>query len=360
MAAAGEPAVMLSSIFAALTLAQSLAMPYLGRPSVFIDNGVDLVKDSSFADGTIEFDVALHGHAAFAGIAFRAQSSTEYELVYLRPHLSRTPDAIQYTPVFHNSPAWQLYTGPGFTAAAELPLNRWVHVKIAVLGYQARVFVDGAAEPQLTVTSLRRPWGRGMVGYWASLGGANFSNLRVTPVDAPAPPAPADPPSERRTLMTWELSPAFDTVKQRDDVLPAGRDRATFGWTPVTAEAGGLVNISRYRASVRAADAPAGDRDLVYARTVITAIRAQRMKLDFAYSDAVHVFVNGRLLFGGDSGFNSRYPNFLGIAGLGHDALFVDLVPGRNEIVLALSETFGGWGFAARLEPVEPEYEPER
>jgi hypothetical protein len=84
------------------------------------------------------------------------------------------------------------------------------------------------------------------------------------------------------------------------------------------------------------------------------------MKLVFAYSDRVHVFVNGRLLFAGDSGFQSRDPSFLGVAALGPDAIYVDLRPGPNEIVLAVSEKFGGWGFAARLEPVEPEPEPER
>jgi hypothetical protein len=350
---------MLSTLFAAITLAQSLAMPYLGRPSVFIDNGVDLARDSSFADGTIEFDVALHGHAAFAGIAFRARSAADYELIYLRPHLSRQPDAIQYTPVFHDSPAWQLYTGSGFTAAAELPLNRWVHVKIVVLGYQARVYVDGAQDPQLTAT-LRRPWAKGMAGFWASLGGANFSNLTLKPVDAPAPAAPIEPVADRRTLIAWDLSPAFETATQRDDELPSAMSGPGFGWTPITAEPSGLVNIAQYRASVRGAHPAPASRDLVYARTVITAIHAQRMKLDFAYSDAVHVFVNGRLLFGGESAFNSRYPNFLGIASLGHDALYVDLIPGRNEIVLAVSDTFGGWGFAARLEPVALEYEPER
>ena len=82
---------MLMSLIAAVTLAQSIPMPYLGRSSVFIDNGVDLVADSSFADGTIEFDVAMHGHASFAGIAFRAQSSTDNELIYLRPHLHVSP-----------------------------------------------------------------------------------------------------------------------------------------------------------------------------------------------------------------------------------------------------------------------------
>jgi hypothetical protein len=349
---------MLATLFAAFVTAQSLPMPYLGRPSVFIDNGVDLVRDSSFGDGTIEFDVALHGHPSFAGIAFRAASDTEYELVYLRPHLSRRPDALQYTPVFNNSAAWQLYSGDGYTAAAELPANRWMHVKLVVTGYSARVYVDNAAEPQLTVTSLKRTWARGKVGFWGGLGGANFSNLMITPADTGAPAPPVEPPADRRTLLSWDLSPAFETVSQPDDVLPARGAIAATAWTSVTAERTGLVNIARYRASVRTDTSRPESRDLVYARSTIDSTRPQRMKLTFAYSDAVHIFVNGRLVYAGDSAFQSRDPSFLGIASLGHEAVYVDLQTGANEIVLAVSEKFGGWGFAATLEPVAPEYEP--
>ena len=196
-------------------------MTYLERPSLFIENGVSLLRGSSFGDGTIEFDVALHGHASFAGVAFRAVSDENYELVYLRPHLSRRPDALQYTPIWNGGEAWQLYSGPGYTAAAELPLNRWLHVKLVVSGYSARLFVDGAANPQLTVTSLKRPWTRGMIGLWGFLGGANFSNVVVSPADTTAPPArPAEPAPARHTLTTWELSPAFETPAMKDDVLP--------------------------------------------------------------------------------------------------------------------------------------------
>ena len=332
------------------------SMVYLERPSLFIDNGVALLRDSSFGDGTIEFDVALHGHASFAGVAFRARSEDDYELIYLRPHLSRRPDALQYTPIYNGGEAWQLYSGPGYTAEAELPLNRWVHVKLVVSGYAARLFVDGAANPQLTVTSLRRPWTRGMIGLWSFLGGANFSNVIVSPADTTAPAArPADPPPAPHTLTTWELSPAFETTQVKDDVLPDHAAQNAFAWTSVTAENSGLVNIAQYRKRTRSSESSLA---LVFARSVITASRAQQMKLVFAYSDRVHIFVNGRLLFAGDSAFQARDPGFLGVASLGPDAIYVDLRPGANEIVLAVSEKFGGWGFAARLEPLAPEHEP--
>ena len=181
----------------------------------------------------------MHGHAIFAGIAFRAQSSTDYELIYLWPHLSRQPDALQYTPIFNGSEAWQLYSGDGYTAAAELPLNRWVHVEPVVAGYQARLTVDGAAEPQLIVTTLKRPWVRGLVGFWGALGGANFSNLTVRPSDTAAPPPLVEAPPNRRTLMTWDLSRSFDTASQPNDELPAGAAQPAFEWQTVTASAPG-------------------------------------------------------------------------------------------------------------------------
>jgi hypothetical protein len=348
---------MRTSVALALLALQSVQTPYLGQPSLFIGDGVDLVGGSSFADGTIEVDIAMHGHASFAGIAFRAASDTDYELVYLRPHRSRQPDALQYTPIFNGSEAWQLYSGEGFTAAAELPLNRWVHLKLVVAGYTLRLYVDGAPDPQLTVTTLKRPWTHGMVGLWGRLGGANFANLVVKPSDTTAPTPPPEPAADRRVLTSWELSPAFETAKVRPDALPALLP--SFSWMTVTAERTGIVNVARYRASVRTTGSPADSRDLVFARATIESVRRQRMKLVLAYSDAVHLFVNGRLLFAGESAFRSRDPGFLGIASLGPDAIFVDLQAGRNDIVLAVSERFGGWGFAARLEPLGPEYEPD-
>src|SRR4029453_8758102 len=120
----------------------------------------------------------------------------------------------------NGSEAGKLYTGPGYTAEAELPPNRWLHVKLVVSGYAARLFVDGAANPQLTVTSLRRPGTRGMIGLWGALGGANFSNVIVSPADTTAPAArPAEPPPGRHTVTTWGLSPGLGTRRGKGEFL---------------------------------------------------------------------------------------------------------------------------------------------
>jgi hypothetical protein len=323
------------------------ATPYLGQPALFLDNGIALLRESSFADGTIDFDIAMHGHASFAGVVFRAASGDDYELVYLRPHRSRQPDALQYTPLFGGAAGWQLYSGEGYTGAAELPLNRWVHVRLVAAGYTARLFVDGATQPQLVVTDLKRPWAHGQVGLWGGLGGAHFSNVVVSSTATTAPARPPEAPAGKGILVDWEISPAWETATVRPDVLPA----APVAWTAVRAEASGMVNISRFRKSVRTTASAAGrSRDLAFARHVLVEPAARHAKLEFAYSDAIHIFLNGKLLFAGESAFRSRDPSFLGIASLGPDAIYLDLNAGRNELVFAVSETFGGWGFAAKLE----------
>lgn len=329
-------------------------MTYLGQPSLFLDNGVALLRGSSFGDGTIEFDIALHGHASFAGLVFRAADEHNAELVYVRPQRSRQWDALQYTPVFDGSEAWQLYSGDGYTAAAELPLNRWVHVRLVVEGYGARLFVDRAAEPQLVIADLKRPWARGQVGFWGRFGGANFANLVVSPAATVAPPERSEAPLAAGVISAWELSPVFDASKVGFDRMPDVLSR-TRDWLRVAPERSGLVNIARYRAPVVARQPnPAPDsRDLVLARTTITAGLPTRVRLVFAYSDAVRIFLNGRPVFDGESRFRARDPSFLGVASLGPDAVYLDLAGGANELVFAVSETFGGWGLAARVEGLD-------
>src|SRR3954462_5708539 len=72
---------------------------YLAQSSLILDNGVAFLRDSSFGDGTIDVDIAMHGYPSCAGIVFRAASNHNHEQICVRPHPSRHPDALQYTPV---------------------------------------------------------------------------------------------------------------------------------------------------------------------------------------------------------------------------------------------------------------------
>jgi hypothetical protein len=92
---------------------------------------------------------------------------------------------------------------------------------------------------------------------------------------------------------------------------------------------------------------------VLYARTNIDSDRDQVKKLYIGYSDDVSVFLNGRILYRGRSAQNFRDPAFLGIVNPENDAVYLPLKKGSNELVLAVSELGGGWGFICRL--VDPE-----
>jgi hypothetical protein len=91
---------------------------------------------------------------------------------------------------------------------------------------------------------------------------------------------------------------------------------------------------------------------VVYATTAIEADRDEVRKLALGYSDEVSVFLNGRILFRGRSAQYFRDPAFLGIVSADNDVVYLPLLQGRNELVLAVSELGGGWGFVARVTPL--------
>jgi hypothetical protein len=76
-------------------------------------------------------------------------------------------------------------------------------------------------------------------------------------------------------------------------------------------------------------------------------------KLYIGYSDDVSVFLNGQILYRGRSAQSFRDPGFLGIVNPENDTVYLPLKKGSNELVLAVSELGGGWGFICRLEELE-------
>ena len=92
---------------------------------------------------------------------------------------------------------------------------------------------------------------------------------------------------------------------------------------------------------------------LLYARTTIESDRDQVKKLEIGYSDDVSVFLNGQILWRGRSAQGFRDPRFLGTVNPENDAVYLPLKKGSNELVLAVSELGGGWGFICRLKDIE-------
>lgn len=332
---------------------------HLGRKSLYLTSGFAFLKDTAFEDGVIEVEIAPPVRRSFVGVVFRFESEDEHEIVYFRPHKSGLADAVQYTPSFNGSACWQLYSGPGFTAAAEIPRERWVRARIEVKGLGAKVFLGDAPEPVLVIEDLKRGHGRGTVGLWASAGGGHFSNFTVRAAE-PAPRGERrQPPAPPGVIRKWELSDAFDVAERDSETLPAPAELKAMKWQAVGVEPPGMVVVDRYRRSANVVQffaepaARTGKREgrkVVFARAVIHSDRAQVKRMSLGYSDEATVFLNSRPVFHGRSAFRYRDPGFLGIMDVENDAVFLDLQKGRNELVLAVADYFGGWGFIARLD----------
>ena len=128
---------------------------------------------------------------------------------------------------------------------------------------------------------------------------------------------------------------------------------SSWQWQHIDSEAAGIVNLSHYRKKRHLDRDPfKTSLDVVFAKAVILSEKDQVKKLSFGYSDRIGIFLNGKILFSANSAFRQRDPQFLGIVGL-HDAVFLDLKKGRNELLLAVTELFGGWGYICRLEDTQ-------
>lgn len=303
--------------------------------------GTAILKDVEFEDGTIECDIAMKaGTRSYPGILFRFMSEEDYERIYLRPH--RSPlydDAVQYVAAFHGIDSWQLYNGPGLTAGAVIPADKWVHVKIEVLGTQARVFLDNGSQPVLVIGDLRHGKSRGGLGLTTVANGtaffSNFSFRRDGSLTFPPPPLVHRTPG---CVQEWEISNPIKRLHVDFDSCPDLKTMGASSWTKVSAQPDGVLDISRTHGRLGA------EPDAILARTVIHAEKDGPKKFWLGYSDETSLFVNGRLVFYGDSAYRSRDTSFLGILGL-FDAVSLPLRKGANEVIAVIGEAFGGWGF---------------
>ena len=342
---------------------QAKTAEYQGRKCLFLDGGAAILKDFEMRDGVLDVDVATPASRGFFGFDFRIDATgANYEEVYLRQHKSGLPDAMQYTPVLNTGRNWQLYNGPGFTGAVDIPKDTWFHLRLEVTGAQAKLFVKDMDKPALVMDDLKSGVQKGQVALYVLTGATYFSNFEVrTKPDAPwerhLPAMPAN------TLTKWSLSPSYDALARNLEHPLSPTESAAIQWQDVEAEPPGFVVIYRYREAPHPRVTFQGDfskrlepqpgMKVVYARTNIFSERDQVKKLLLGYSDDVSVFLNGKILYRGRSAQGFRDPGFLGIVNPENDAVYLPLKKGSNELMLAVSELGGGWGFICRLEDVE-------
>ncbi len=190
---------------------EARAAEYLGRTALRIDGGGAVVKDLELRDGVIDADVATPAPRGFFGIQFRIAEPGAAEWFYLRPHKSGAPDALQYTPVLNTGLNWQLYSGPGFTAAVEIPKAQWFHVRVVVAGAQAKLFVSDMEKPALVVDDLKSGVQKGQVALAVLVGETYFANVEVRETP-PVPWQRHEPPMPKNALTHWKLSPSLDAL----------------------------------------------------------------------------------------------------------------------------------------------------
>jgi hypothetical protein len=365
----------------AATLAQVLAVPpesprwdfqgqakateYLGRKCVLVDGGAAVLTDLELRDGVIDADVATPATRGFFGFLFRMiDEGATAEEVYLRQHKSGAPDAMQYTPVLNTGRNWQIYSGPGFTGAVDIPTNEWFHLRLVVTGAQAKLYVKDMTSPALDMTDLKSGVQKGGVAIYSLTGATYFSNVEVrsTPDTPWRRQWPAMPPD---VLTRWSISPSLDALARDLERPLSVEEAASMTWKDVDAEPPGFVVLYRYleaphprvtfQSDFSTRLQPQPGMRVVYARASIDADRDEVRKLEIGYSDDVSIFLNGQILYRGRSAQSFRDPAFLGIVNPENDAVYLPLKKGRNELMLAVSELGGGWGFICRLKaPARP------
>jgi hypothetical protein len=335
---------------------------YLGRKCLLLDGGAATLKDFELRDGVVDVDVAVaNSPRGFLGIQFRI-AGDDAEWVYLRPHQSGYPDAIQYTPVLKTGLNWQIYNGPGFTAAVDIPRETWFHLRLEVTGAQGKFFVKDMEKPVLVMDDLKSGVRKGQVALAVLTGATYFSNfeVRTTPDSAWVRHEPPMPPG---TLTKWSISPSLDALSRNLECPLSAEETRSLQWQDVQAEPPGFVVLYRYREAPHPRVSfqtdfstrlqPQPGMKVLYAKTSIASDSDRVKKLEIGYSDDVSVFLNGRILWRGRSAQAFRDPRFLGIVNPENDAVYLPLKKGSNELVLALSELGGGWGFIARLQDVK-------
>ena len=336
---------------------------YQGRKALRMDGGAASLKDFEMRDGVIDVDVAATGVRGFFGIDVRIDAEgANYEEIYLRPHKSGLPDAMQYTPVLNTGRNWQLYNGPGFTGAVDIPKAEWFHLRLEVTGAQAKLYVKDMEKVALVMDDLKSGVQRGQVALFSLTGETYFSNFSVHRMpDAPwerhSPTMPAN------TITKWSISPSFDGLARNLERPLTTAESNSIEWQDVEAEPPGFVVLYRYRPAPHPRVTFQGDfskrlepqpgMKVLYARTILDSDREQIKKLLIGYSDDVSVFLNGKILYRGRSAQGFRDPGFLGIVNPENDVVYLPLNKGSNELVLAVSELGGGWGFICRLESLE-------
>ena len=315
---------------------------YHGNDAIYIHQGGATLKDVEFLNGTIEFDVYLTPRQSFPGVYFRQFDEQNDESFFLRPHLSGKPDANQAAPSINGLVAWQLYFGKNYSFTYDYNFDRWTHVKLLVNDTRAQVFLDYAQEPHLSWRLKHKPQaGKVSIGgSFAPIHYANFSidhkKPKLVNFVEPSNQLIAD------IVPEWKISDKFEE-SQLDDLAKLKQLIDQRKWLgSVKAEETNAANISWVASRYQ------GEGNTVFAKIEVNSKRVMTRIFDFGYSDRAVVLLNGQPIYRGNNKWRSRDYRYLGTVGL-FDSVYLNLKKGKNELLIAVSEDFGGWGVTGKF-----------
>ncbi|MFK5968929.1 MAG: hypothetical protein QM487_02255 [Candidatus Marithrix sp.] len=311
---------------------------YLGKESLFLPQGFAIAKDVQLMDGTIEYDVAFSEKRGFMGVVWRLQDLENHEHFYIRSHQSGNPDSIQYTPIFNGSSAWQLYYGAGHSTAVKHSFDKWVHIKLIISGKQAEVYIDDMESPALSIHDLKHEVKSGKFGIVVGPGTpAHFANFSYTAESKLSLKEKLVTP--KGSIMSWSVSNSFAEKSLKNYLTNVDKQNLT--WNPLVADYSGIINLAKVQTHEKV-------KNSAFAKVTIVSEFEQVKPLKFGFSDRAKVYLNDQLIYSGDNTYRSRDYRFLGTIGY-FDELYLPLKKGNNELWIAVSENFGGWGIQAKF-----------
>ncbi len=319
---------------------------FKGKECLYLGPGYALNK-TNFKNGVIDFDISFSEKRQFSGVFFRRVDDKNYEDFYLRPHQSGNPDANQYTPVFNGLSGWQLYHGEDYAMPYKYRFDEWMHVRLVIVEDRMEIYIDDMEKPLIYVPQLKRDIVSGGFGFKTGRNPVRIANVQVEHTDnAHLHHAPkVFPVADKGTIMQWMVSNTIAPNEIIQNTSWKPEELPVSNWKVLESEYNGMANL----ASV--ADRTP-EKNAVLAKVIIHSERDQVKQFEFGYSDIVHLYCNGQLLFAGSNQYMTRDYRYLGTIGY-FESVFLRLKEGENEIWMVVTENFGGWGVAGKFDNME-------
>lgn len=317
---------------------------YKGKDAIYLQGAMTL-KDTKFLNGIIEYDIYLKEEQSFPGVTFRRRNG-DAERFFLRPHLSGKPDANQAIPLTKGITAFQLYFGPRYSFPYAYNYDDWTHVKIVVHGGRAQVFLNYSPMPNLSWYLFHETL-EGAISFNAggSSGAQHLANIQIIKdIHGIKNFSPIKNEPIEDLVPEWEVSDMFEEKLLNDPSKLNALINSRKWQGKIQIEEGRAINISR---KIALFDGSPGNT--VFVKIMINSDKDQKKLFHFGYSDRVITILNNNLIYKGTNKYRTRDYRYLGTIGL-FDGIYLDLKKGRNTLLMAVSEDFGGWLVTGKFE----------